>query len=176
MSNGTYDVLEMVGTVSEWNRTSGCILTDTGERVPFNHFTLRALGFEQPLKVGDRIHFSASESIKITYSLEAIRKIVPQEPDRAVLKRRCDLNRTLGKLQNPNAELHEGREFTGTVESFDPKKGYGYIRCDGRETVLLHVTCLRASGYRNVTPGSSVRFQAIEHPKGWMAFRIHSLE
>ena len=175
MSNGTYDALEMVGTVSEWNGTSGCILTDTGERVPFNHFTLRALGFEQPLKVGDRIHFWASESIKITYSLEEIRKIVPQEPDHAALKRLRDLNRALSKQQNPNTELHEGREFTGTVDSFDPKKGYGYIRCDGGETVLLHVTCLRASGYRNVTPGSPVHFQALERPKGWMAFRIHSL-
>jgi cold shock CspA family protein len=64
---------------------------------------------------------------------------------------------------------------SGIIESFDRKKGYGYIRMEDGERALLHVTCLRASGYRHARAGERVEFEALRRPKGWQAFRILSL-
>jgi cold shock CspA family protein len=64
---------------------------------------------------------------------------------------------------------------SGIVASFDGKKGYGYIEMDGGERALLHVTCLRASGYRHAKKGASIEFLAMRRTRGWQAFRILSL-
>jgi CspA family cold shock protein len=65
---------------------------------------------------------------------------------------------------------------SGVVESFDRTKGYGYILMEDGDRALLHITCLRAGGYRRADIGASVEFQAIRRRnRGWQAFRILSL-
>ena len=64
---------------------------------------------------------------------------------------------------------------SGVVASFDRKKGYGYIEMEDGERALLHVTCLRACGYRHARVGAWVEFTVLRRPHGWQAFRILSL-
>jgi len=64
---------------------------------------------------------------------------------------------------------------SGIVETYDSKKGYGYIRMEDDERALLHVTCLRACGYRDAPVGAHIEFLALHRPKGWQAFRVLSL-
>ena len=64
---------------------------------------------------------------------------------------------------------------SGTVQSFDHKKGCGYVQMEDGERALLHITCLRASGYRHATVGARVEFVALRRERGWQAFRILSL-
>jgi len=80
------------------------------------------------------------------------------------------------------AELQELEESgitieprSGVVESFDDKKGYGYISMEDGHRALLHITCLRASGYKRASAGARVEFLAIHRARGWQAFRILSL-
>ena len=43
---------------------------------------------------------------------------------------------------------------------------------DDGERALLHITCLRAGGYRDANVGAQVEFMALRRAKGWQAFRI----
>lgn len=168
---------QMIGTVTQWDGTSGCIITNSGERVAIHRFLLRVLGLQQPLKIGDQVHFWASKRVRISYELREIGGVVPEEPNPSALKRLRDLNRSLERQRNGDDELDlPVEELTGVVESFDPEKGHGFIRCEDGKLIMLHITCLRANGYRSAEPGSSVRFEAIERSKGWLAFRILTLE
>lgn len=162
---------EMVGTITQWNGTSGDLITDSGERVVLHRFLLKMIGRDEPLKVGDRVQFWATKSV--TYEVRDIGAIVPEEPNAKALKRLRTLHRAMEKQYNRDDEpdlLVE--ELAGAIVSFDPQKGYGFIRCDGGELVLLHVTCLRASGYKSAAAGAPVQIEAVERDKGWMAYRI----
>ena len=65
---------------------------------------------------------------------------------------------------------------SGIVESFDRTKGYGYIRMEDDERALLHITCLRASGYQNGPVGANIEFMAVrrasEAGRPFVSFRF----
>ena len=64
-------------------------------------------------------------------------------------------------------------EVIGIVSTYDAKKGYGYLSVNGYGRVLLHVTCLRASGYKTVHVGMWLRCEIIERfNKPPQAFRV----
>jgi len=81
---------------------------------------------------------------------------------------------------------YEGQEvtdivrITGRVKWFDPGKGYGFIvpddagLTDGKD-VLLHVSCLRDSGYETAGEGAPIHCDCIRRPKGWQVAQVHEL-
>lgn len=174
MPDDDRELYEMHGTVADWDGWRGDILTECGERLYLSRLTLSLLGCEQEPKVGDRIRLLASRRVTVTYHIEAVESIIAEVPDREAIARLRSLHRSRTRQRDSNEFASE--RLTGTVESYDSSKGYGFIRADTGQQVLLHVTCLRASGYRMAVPGSSVSFDALERPNGWQAFRIHSLE
>jgi cold shock CspA family protein len=180
MSDGTTYAFEMRGIITEWGTTHGYILTDGGERVFLHSGQLRIFGFKGPVKVGDSIHFLASKRVKtvVSFDIRQISMVIPKEPDEKTLKRLTNMHNALERQRDPDMlELPPERDFTGVVDTYDEKKGYGFIRADDGTQVLLHHTALRASGYKgSPTPGMTIRFTAIGRPKGWQAFRIPSLE
>lgn len=168
------DGIAMSGTIVEWNGTFGHVLTDCGERVAFMRFLLTSLGFKAPVKVGDRMHFDASEDIRVMYHIERIRLIEPREPDAAELRRLRAQHE--GRLDRDAGGLIL-RTMEGVIDWYDADKGYGFIRSSEGDQVLLHLTCLRACGYRDAPrPGAAVEFEAMQRSKGWQAFRLLSLE
>jgi CspA family cold shock protein len=70
-------------------------------------------------------------------------------------------------------------EFSGFIKWFDHRKGFGFVaRKDGKENVLLHITCFASSGYYDpdfVFDGSEVLIEAVKGPQGWNCSRILSL-
>ncbi len=64
----------------------------------------------------------------------------------------------------------------GTVKFFDARRGYGFIVADdGADDVLLHITCLRASGYESAPEGARIECVALHRARGRQAFRVLSL-
>ena len=59
----------------------------------------------------------------------------------------------------------------GFVKWFDAHKGYGFIAV-GTGDVLLHQTCVRESGFRQVLEGASVTAKIARGPKGLQAVRL----
>jgi CspA family cold shock protein len=64
---------------------------------------------------------------------------------------------------------------TGFVKWFDNQKGYGFVSADGGD-VLLHQTCVRDSGFRQVLEGAAVTCEIARGPKGFQAVRLLRLD
>lgn len=78
------------------------------------------------------------------------------------------------KITGSNIDMFE---VAGTIKWFDASKGYGFIVPDnGLPDVLLHVTCLRADGYRVAYEGARVHARVMRRPKGIEATRILSMD
>ncbi len=68
-------------------------------------------------------------------------------------------------------------EIAGAIKWFDVAKGYGFIvPDDGRQDVLLHVTCLRRGGFQTAYEGARVVCEVLDRPKGLQALRILSMD
>ena len=64
----------------------------------------------------------------------------------------------------------------GTIKSFQSKQGYGLIKPDNDlPDILLHITCLRASGHKTANIGDRVECEVLSRPHGWQAFKILKL-
>ena len=64
----------------------------------------------------------------------------------------------------------------GTVKWFSDQKGYGFITPDeGGKDVFVHQTGLVGDGYRSLTEGARVSFDAEVGPKGPQAVNVQSL-
>ncbi len=68
-------------------------------------------------------------------------------------------------------------EIAGTIKWFDVGKGYGFIVPDnGKDDILLHVTCLRRDGFQTAYEGARVVCEVLDRPRGLQAFRILSMD
>jgi len=71
----------------------------------------------------------------------------------------------------PSAPGGGHRTVSGLVKWFDAHKGYGFVAVDDGD-VLLHQTCVRESGFRQVLEGASVICEIAQGPKGLQAVRL----
>jgi CspA family cold shock protein len=56
---------------------------------------------------------------------------------------------------------------TGTVKWFNDAKGYGFIAPDeGGKDLFVHHTNIRGDGYKSLTEGAKVEFEARAGTKG----------
>ncbi len=68
-------------------------------------------------------------------------------------------------------------EITGTIKWFDAVKGYGFIvPSDGSGDILLHLSCLKQSGYETAQEGARVVCEAVKRPKGMQALRVVEMD
>ena len=160
------ELIEMDGVFVAWDGRRGIIHAD-GAFIPLDQFSLRCFGFRHTPKVGDRIRFMARRDVELTYTLEDVRLIVPQEP------RMAD---ALAFKAWRGKDGLQVVEHEGVVESFDRQKGFGFIQCADGEKVLVHVTVLRASGFKDLVAGARITFSMLRRPKGLQAFRIHKID
>ncbi len=68
-------------------------------------------------------------------------------------------------------------EVSGTIKWFDAVKGYGFIvPSDGSNDILLHLSCLKQSGYETALEGARVVCEAVQRPKGMQALRVIEMD
>ena len=61
-------------------------------------------------------------------------------------------------------------ELKGTVKWFNNAKGYGFIEPEnGGADVFVHHTAIQMDGFRTLTQGENVLYEAQEGPKGMQA-------
>jgi len=63
------------------------------------------------------------------------------------------------------------RTISGFVKWFNSHKGYGFVAADDGD-ILLHQTCVRESGFRQVLEGASVTCEIAQGPKGLQVVRL----
>lgn len=64
----------------------------------------------------------------------------------------------------------------GVVKWFSQEKGFGFITPDdGGKDLFVHFSAIMGSGFRNLTEGQRVSFEATEGPKGPQASEVSPL-
>jgi CspA family cold shock protein len=67
--------------------------------------------------------------------------------------------------------------YTGTVKSFDAKKGYGFIVPDGGgEDVFIHFREIKMDGFKNLKKGQRVNYMLTKSNKGDQATEVQIIE
>jgi CspA family cold shock protein len=78
------------------------------------------------------------------------------------------------------AQTHAGENpaVAGRVKWFDVAKGYGFIMPadPAGDDILLHQSCVRQSGFKQVFEGAQVVCEVVRGPRGMQASRILSLD
>jgi CspA family cold shock protein len=65
----------------------------------------------------------------------------------------------------------------GLIKWFNPIKGYGFvIPIEGGGDVLLHQSCVRRSGFREVREGAAIVCDALPGPRGLTAVRVLGID
>ena len=65
---------------------------------------------------------------------------------------------------------------TGTVKWFSDEKGFGFITPDepGKD-LFVHHTAIQSSGFRTLTEGAKVSYEAEQGPKGPSATNVQPI-
>ncbi len=62
---------------------------------------------------------------------------------------------------------------TGTVKWFNAEKGYGFITPeDGAKDLFVHFSAIQADGYKTLTEGQKVEYEATQGQKGPQASNV----
>jgi CspA family cold shock protein len=79
----------------------------------------------------------------------------------------------LPALEGEHAQAKERRMTTGTVKWFNSQKGYGFITPDGEtKDVFVHHSAIEGGGYKELSEGQRVEFDAEVGAKGPQATRV----
>ena len=59
---------------------------------------------------------------------------------------------------------------SGTVKWFNNAKGFGFIEpTEGGDDIFVHYSAIKADGYKTLSEGQAVTYQAEQGPKGFHA-------
>jgi CspA family cold shock protein len=65
---------------------------------------------------------------------------------------------------------------TGTVKWFSDEKGYGFITPeDGSKDLFVHFSGIAGDGFKSLSEGSRVEFEATEAQKGPQATNVRAI-
>ena len=64
---------------------------------------------------------------------------------------------------------------TGTVKWFNDAKGFGFITQEGGPDLFVHHTAIAAEGFRSLSEGDKVEFEAVQGPKGLQAANVRRI-
>lgn len=60
----------------------------------------------------------------------------------------------------------------GKVKWFNDSKGYGFIEQEEGEDVFVHYSVIEMDGFRTLSEGAIVEFEAVQGEKGLQATRV----
>ena len=63
----------------------------------------------------------------------------------------------------------------GTVKWFNNRKGYGFIRRDGKNDIFVHQMDIAMEGFRQLEEGQSVEFEVEHTDRGTKAVNVQPL-
>ncbi|HDZ59239.1 MAG TPA: cold-shock protein [Actinobacteria bacterium] len=64
----------------------------------------------------------------------------------------------------------------GTVKWFSDQKGFGFIERENGDDLFVHFSEVQGDGFKTLTEGQKVTFEAGEGPKGPQATNVKPVE
>lgn len=65
---------------------------------------------------------------------------------------------------------------TGKVKWFNDQKGFGFIFSETGRDVFVHHSVIEGQGFKTLTDGETVEYEADESPKGLKATKVRRIE
>jgi cold shock CspA family protein len=98
------------------------------------------------------------------------------KPPNSTIKRVA--SRHFVAVQNPGYDRLSRRFWnqmmtTGTVKSFNPSKGYGFIKTEGGADVFVHLSAVRTAGFRDLRKGQKISFEIFDNQGKAAARNLH---
>lgn len=59
-----------------------------------------------------------------------------------------------------------------TVKSWSDSKGFGFVSCEGLESVFAHYTAIYGDGFKTLEIGETVEIELVTGPKGSQCGKI----
>ena len=56
--------------------------------------------------------------------------------------------------------------LSGKVKWFNDSKGYGFITHEDGRDVFVHYSTIKGDGFKTLTQGQEVQYEAVDGPKG----------
>ena len=63
----------------------------------------------------------------------------------------------------------------GTIKYFNDNRGYGFIESDDRDSIYVHYSAIKDSGYKTLKEGQKVWFDVREGQRGLEAVNVHKI-
>lgn len=83
------------------------------------------------------------------------------------------VDRTTGSMSTRGKLAFEPRKISGRIKWFDSTKGYGFIvPDDAMPDVMLHISCLKSSGYESVYEGTRIVCDIVGSERGLQVLRV----
>lgn len=60
----------------------------------------------------------------------------------------------------------------GVVKWFDPRKGYGFVVGPQGQDIFVHYSVIQGEGFRVLTDGAEITYDAHKTSKGWKATKV----
>ncbi len=80
------------------------------------------------------------------------------------------------KMLRSAFSLFSSKTVTGTVKSFVPARGFGFVTLpDGRE-VFVHNSEIKSTGFRMLVPETTVKFEIVEKDGKFRASQVRNLD
>ncbi len=64
----------------------------------------------------------------------------------------------------------------GTVKWFNEAKGYGFITAETGDDLFVHYSAIQSEGFKSLTEGQKVRFEAVKGQKGMQAQSVQVVQ
>jgi cold shock protein len=86
------------------------------------------------------------------------------------------LRHRFSRVRSAHDAVEEQNMATGTVKWFSDDKGFGFITPDeGTKDLFVHHSAITGEGFKSLTEGAKVSYEAEQGPKGPSAANVTAL-
>jgi superfamily II DNA/RNA helicase len=162
--------------VEDGHRATRAIQREVGRTEPITAPDLDVLGTGVPVpaRTAAPVEAEVDAAPVLSPARAAAAPALPPHRERRRGRERSERAERPERAQRTERAARTERDHTGTVTSYNPDKGYGFISRRGGGDVFVHVSGLAGRG-QALQPGQRVRFEVVRGRRGQQARNVTAM-